>query len=139
MGIYFCVNSGGKKVELSVNSVTHTALEVSTGENTLAKGNDTTCKLFVKGQINQGSSSTTAALNEIEKWAKQCNQKQDSYREVIVEQTYADFFHRKVIFPDARVVSFQETFLTDNSKFMEISLEIEQKESKQDAISILYI
>ena len=107
--------------------------------STLAKGNDTTCKLFVKGQINQGSSSTTAALNEIEKWAKQCNQKQDSYREVIVEQTYADFFHRKVIFPDARVVSFQETFLTDNSKFMEISLEIEQKESKQDAISILYI
>ena len=139
MGIYFCVNGGGKKVELSVNSVTHTALEVSTGENTLAKGNDTTCKLFVKGQINQGSSSTTAALNEIEKWAKQCNQKQDSYREVIVEQTYADFFHRKVIFPDARVLSFQETFLTDNKKFMEISLEIEQKESKQDAISILYI
>ncbi len=139
MGIYFCVNGGGKKVELSVNSVTHTALEVSTGENTLAKGNDTTCKLFVKGQINQGSSSTTAALNEIEKWAKQCNQKQDSYREVIVEQTYADFFHRKVIFPDARVVSFQEIFLTDNSKFMEISLLIEQKESKQDAISILYI
>ena len=137
MGIYFCVNGGGKKVELSVNSVTHTALEVSTGENTLAKGNDTTCKLFVKGQINQGSSSTTAALNEIEKWAKQCNQKQD--REVIVEQTYADFFHRKVIFPDARVVSFQEIFLTDNSKFMEISLLIEQKESKQDAISILYI
>ena len=108
MGIYFSVNGGGKKVELSVHSVTHTALEVSTGENTLAKGNDTTCKLFVVGQINQGSSSTIAALNEIEKWAKQCNQKQDSYREVTVEQTYADFFHRKVIFPDARVVSFQE-------------------------------
>ena len=100
MSIQIHIDGGGKKVELSVNSVTHTALEVSTGENTLAKGNDTTCKLFVKGQINQGSSSTTAALNEIEKWAKQCNQKQDSYREVIVEQTYADFFHRKVIFPD---------------------------------------
>ena len=33
MGIYFSVNGGGKKVELSVHSVTHTALEVSTGEN----------------------------------------------------------------------------------------------------------
>ncbi len=121
MGISFCVNGGGKKAELSMKSMLYSALEVT------------------KGQINQGSSSTTAALNEIEKWAKQCNQKQDSYREVIVEQTYADFFHRKVIFPDARVLSFQETFLTDNKKFMEISLEIEQKESKQDAISILYI
>ena len=52
MGIYFSVNGGGKNVELSVHSVTHTALEVSTGENTLAKGNDTSCKLFVMGQIN---------------------------------------------------------------------------------------
>ncbi len=139
MGISFCVNGGGKKAELSMKSMLYSALEVTTGEDTLAKGNDTTCKLFIKGQINQGSIAAVAALNEIEKWAKQCNQKQDSYREVIVEQTYADFFHRKVIFPYAGVLSLQETFLTDNKKFMEISLEIEQKESKQDAISILYI
>ncbi len=139
MGIYFSVNGGGKKAELSMKSMLYSALEITTGEDTLAKGNDTTCKLFIKGQINQGSIAAVVALQEIEKWAKQCNQKQDSYREVIVEQTYADFFHRKVIFPDARIVSFQETFLTDNKKFMEISLEIEQKESKKDAISILYI
>ncbi len=139
MGIYFCVEGGGKKVELSVHSVTYTALEITSAENTLAKGNDTACKLFITGQINQGSSNTTEALKEMEKWAKQCNQKQDSYREVTVEQTYADLFHRKVVFPDARVVSFHETFLTDNSKFMEISLVIEQKESRQNAIRILYI
>ena len=138
MGIYFSVNGGGKKVELSVHSVTHTALEVSTGENTLAKGNDTTCKLFVVGQINQGSSSTIAALNEIEKWAKQCNQKQDSYRIVTVEQSYAELFNRRVIFPDARLISFHETFLTDNSKFMEVAMEIEQKQSKLDSIHISY-
>ncbi len=139
MGIYFSVNGGGKKAELSMKSMLYSALEITTGEDTLAKGNDTTCKLFIKGQINQGSIAAVVALQEVEKWAKQCNQKQDSYREVIVEQTYADFFRRKVIFPDARILSFQETFLTDNKKFMEISLEIEQKESKQDAISILYI
>ena len=138
MGIYFSVNGGGKKVELSVHSVTHTALEVSTGENTLAKGNDTSCKLFVMGQINKGSSDTTAALNEIEKWAKQCNQKQDSYRIVTVEQSYAEFFNRRVIFPDARLISFHETFLTDNSKFMEVAMEIEQKQSKLDSIHISY-
>ncbi len=139
MGISFCVNGGGKKVELSTRSVTYTALEVTSEKNILAKDNDTVCKLFVTAQINQGSSGTVAALKEIEKWSKQCNQKKDSYRKVIVEQTYADLFHRKVIFPDARILSFQETFLTDNSKFMEISLVIEQKQSKQDAISILYV
>ena len=125
MGIYFSVNGGGKKAELSMKSMLYSALEITTGEDTLAKGNDTTCKLFIKGQINKGSIAAVVALQEIEKWAKQCNQKQDSYREVIVEQTYADFFYSNVIFPDARIVSFQETFLTDNKKFMEISLEIE--------------
>ncbi len=139
MGISFSVNGGGKKVDLAVSSVTYSALEISSAKDELAKGNDTTCKLFITGQINQSNITTILALNEIEKWAKQCNQQQDSYREVVVEQTYASLFHRKVIFTDARILSFKETFLTDNKKFMEISLEIEQKKSKQDSISILYI
>lgn len=139
MGISFVVNGGGKTVELSVQSVIYSALEVTSSQESLAKGNDTTCKLFITGQINQSSIMTTAALDEIEKWAKQCNQKQDSYREVIVEQTYANLFHRKVIFTEARILHFKETFLTDNKKFMEVSLEIEQKQSKQDSISILYV
>ena len=139
MGIYFAVNGGGKTAELSVKSVLHSALEMVSGENTLAKGNDTKCKLSIVGQINRNNDTTIAALEEIEKWAKQCNQKEDSYREVIVEQTYAKAFHRKIVFPDARLVSFKEVFVTDNSKFMEISLEIEQKESKQDDIKIFYI
>ena len=137
MGISFSVNGGGNKVELSVHSVLYSALEMISEENTLAKGNDTACKLFVVAQINRNS-QTIEALKEIQKWAKKCNQSQDSYREVMVEQTYANSFHRRVIFPDARLISFQETFLTDNAKFMEISLEIEQKESKQDAICIMY-
>ena len=53
MGIYFSVNGGGKKAELSMKSMLYSALEITTGEDTLAKGNDTTCKLFIKGQINQ--------------------------------------------------------------------------------------
>ena len=137
MGISFSVNGGGNKVELSVHSVLYSALEMISEENTLAKGNDTACKLFVVAQINRNS-QTIEALKEIQKWAKKCNQSQDSYREVTIEQKYADSFHRRVIFPDARLSSFQETFLTDNAKFMEISLEIEQKESKQDAICIMY-
>ena len=137
MGISFSVNGGGNKVELSVHSVLYSALEMISEENTLAKGNDTACKLFVVAQINRNS-QTIEALKEIQKWAKKCNQSQDSYREVTIEQTYADSFHRRVIFPDARLISFHETFLTDNGKFMEISLEIEQKESKQDAICIMY-
>ncbi len=49
-----------------MKSMLYSALEVTTGEDTLAKGNDTTCKLFIKGQINQGSITAVAALNEIE-------------------------------------------------------------------------
>ena len=139
MGIYFSVEGSGEKAELSVKSVMRSTLIMKTEENTLAKSNDMVCKMIIVGQIDATSTKAVSALKELTTWAKQCNQKQDSYREVTVEQTYADFFHRKVIFPDARIVSFQEIFLTDNSKFMEISLIIEQKESKQNAIRILYV
>jgi len=33
MGIYFSVNGGGKKAELSMKSMLYSALEITTGEN----------------------------------------------------------------------------------------------------------
>ncbi|MEY8319910.1 hypothetical protein AAK894_02390 [Lachnospiraceae bacterium 46-61] len=138
MGIYFSVECGGEKVELSVKSVMRSTLIMKTEENTLAKSNDMACKMIIVGQIDASSTKSVSALKELTVWAKQCNQKQDSYRKVTVEQSYAEFFNRKVIFPDARLLSFHETFLTDNSKFMEIAMEIEQKQSKLDSIHISY-
>ena len=138
MGIYFSVEGSGEKAELSVKSVMRSTLIMKTEENTLAKSNDMVCKMIIVGQIDATSTKAVSALKELTTWAKQCNQKQDSYRIVTVEQSYAELFNRRVIFPDARLISFHETFLTDNSKFMEVAMEIEKKQSKLDSIHISY-
>ena len=138
MGILFTVTGGGKNIELTAHSVVESLLEISTDKYASAKENEIDCRFYVKCEINQSSVSAIEALAELAEWGKQCRVSQKCYREMKVVQTYGEKFYREVIFPDARLVRFEEVFMTENGKFMEISVMMEQKKSRQDAVKVTF-
>ena len=83
MGIYFSVNGGGKKAELSMKSMLYSALEITTGEDTLAKGNVTLCPYI---DDNDQMSCFIAKLREEKKEEQEeIQEKRDERQEELEE------------------------------------------------------
>ncbi|WP_371367100.1 hypothetical protein SRRS_11980 [Sporomusa rhizae] len=105
--------------------ITHVHVDVSTPSDSKAKSTDVAATMWVTGKLlspGSGSSDTLGLFN----WALVPAQSADAYRDVTVEVETSGAIFRKIDFPNAFVVDYNERY-TDTAGVGEFALVLRQK------------
>lgn len=135
MGMTLCID---RNMQLNFQSISEISIKIRAIDDGFAKSNENECKMIVKGFINRNVESNAELLQGLTKWAKACGGAKGGYKSVELVQDYGELFSRTSCFSEARLTQFKEIFDTTNKKYLEIYLEITQKESKSEEISFQF-
>ncbi|CAH1225381.1 MULTISPECIES: membrane-associated protease 1 [Paenibacillus] len=127
---------GAETIELGMDNIRTVAYDTDTPDDSNARSTDVGATLRISGKIITATDGDNADdTMKLALWSLVPAEKADCYRKVTLEVIAADQVVRKIYFPNAFVVDYNERF-GDTEGVGEFSLFIKQKKDKTEFTKI---
>lgn len=127
---------GAETIELGMDNIRTVAYDTDTPDDSNARSTDVGATLRISGKIITATDGDNADdTMKLALWSLVPAEKADCYRKVTLEVIAADQVVRKIHFPNAFVVDYNERF-GDTEGVGEFSLFIKQKKDKTEFTKI---
>ena len=135
MGIRLNI-TGAETISLDERSIVECRFMTDTPDDSNARSTDVVNTMIIEGRIltSVGGSAVDDTM-KIAKWSVVRAESSDSYRAVTIEVVSANQIVRKVHFPDAFVVDYEERYF-DTEGVGTFSLTVRQKKDKFELTTI---
>lgn len=127
---------GAEAIDLSIESIESVKFCTDTPEDTNARSKDVGSTMIITGKILTAvEGDAFDSTRKIGTWSLVPAEKADCYRKATVEVISADQVIRKITYPNAFVVDYQENF-GDTQGIGTFKLVIRQKKDKLSTVTI---